>query len=534
MQAGELLTIIELDAGRHRTWRPALLDRSGDVAHGNDGTVRVVSTSPPRVTTATGDVQGATVAAPSGQAVHRFLGIPYAAPPVGDLRWRPPEPPAPWPDVRDATTFAPAAPQRVGLETALPSFAAAGGMSEDCLALNVWTPALDGARPVIVWLHGGAYMSGGTSQPVYDAARLAAEGDVVVVTVAYRLGALGFLAPDGDAAANCGLRDQLAALRWVREHADAFGGDPRRVTVMGESAGAGSILHLLASPRRGNAFDRAVAQSGEPKTLDRDAGATVAAHLGRHVGLDSADASALRAVPVERLLDAQAATMGDLVGKLGLMPFAPVLDGDVCDLPIIDAVAAGRAAQVGVVIGTTRDELALFPDTRAASLDDERLLRRITKLAPAIDPHDVLATYRDRFGASATNERIWDAVRTDAMMRAPNLRVSSALARTTDVFVYRFDWAAPDLGAAHAVDVPFTFGTFDREGWADAIGYDDRAERLGIAWRRAWTNFATTGDPGWSRARADGAPAPTLLFGPDGMEQVDDADDDVVRCWIGR
>ena len=175
----------------------------------------------------------------------------------------------------------------------------------------MWTPRLDGARPVLVWLPGGAYLSGATAQPVYDAARLADEGDLVVVTVGYRLGALGFLAPEGDGVANCGLRDQLAALAWVREHAGEFGGDPRRVTVMGESAGAGSVLHLLTSPARGDAFDRAIAQSGQPITLDRATAAEVAHTFAAALGVESASADELRTLPVEQLLDAQETTLGD-------------------------------------------------------------------------------------------------------------------------------------------------------------------------------------------------------------------------------
>jgi para-nitrobenzyl esterase len=486
----------------------------------------------PTVATSSGTVRGVTVAAASGRGVHRFLGIRYAAAPVGDLRWRAPAPVEPWGGTRDAMELAPAAPQRGAVESALPGFSPEGPASEDCLALNVWSPGLDGTRPVVVWLPGGAYLSGGTAQPVYDATRLADESDVVVVTVGYRLGALGFLAPEGDAVANCGLRDQLAALAWVREHASAFGGDPRRVTAMGESAGAGSLLHLLASPVWGDAFDRAIIQSGQPTTLATEAAVDVAGELARQLGLDAPDAARLREVPVERLLDAQQATAGAMLGRVGLMPFAPSIDDDVCDLPIVEAIGHGRGATVDVVLGTTRDELALFPDPRAASLDDDRMIRRIAALTPAIDPALVLAHYRAQLGAEASNGRIWDAIRTDAMMRAPSLRVARArtlAARSAATYVYRFDWEAPRLGAAHAVDVPFTFGTFDREGWADVVGYDERAERLGIEWRRAWARFAHVGDPGWAPYDIEGK---TMVFGPDGTNEAEDVDATVTRCWM--
>jgi len=486
------------------------------------------------VETASGRVRGATVAAPTGEPICRFLGIPYAAPPVGDLRWRAPQPGAPWAGVRDALDFGPACPQAEPLASPLPGFRMTE-TSENCLSLNVWSPDLDGARPVMVWIHGGAYVSGGSAQPVYDAARLAAEGDVVVVTINYRLGGLGFLALDGDADANCGLRDQLAALAWVREHATAFGGDRRSVTVFGESAGAGSILHLLGSPRRRGAFDRAIIQSGEPRTLTPDAAAVVTNEIARSVRLEGATPGALRTVPVERLIAAQADAAAATLATIGMMPFNPVIDGDVCDRTVLDAVREGRADEVPLVIGTTRDELSLFPDPRGDTLDDERLGRWVTRLSPDLDPPHTLRAYREQLGTRATNRAVWDALRTDAFMRIPNLRVADAhAARGALTFVYRFDWEAARIGAAHAVDIPFTFGTFDREGWAAAVGYDERAEHLSTSIRRAWTTFATTGapDPGprWEPYDANTERA-TLVFAPDGPCLACDPDGVTRRCW---
>jgi para-nitrobenzyl esterase len=494
--------------------------------------------SGPEVETAQGRIAGA-VDAPDGRAVLRFLGIPYAAPPVGHLRWRPPQPPASWTGVRDALAFGPAAPQAAPLATALPGFRAdpttPDSMSEDCLTLNVWTPSLDGARPVMVWLHGGAYTNGASSQPVYDAARLASEGDVVVVTLNYRLGVLGFLAlpgahDEGDAVANCGLRDQLAALAWVREHAARLGGDPRRITVFGESAGAGSVLHLLASSATSGAFDRAIAQSGEPRTLTPEQAEMVAEQLARHLGLAAADAAALRTVPVDRLVAAQADTALELVATIGLMPYGPVLDGDVCDLPVTDGIAAGRADGVDVIVSTMRDELLLFPDPRSSTLDDGRLSRRAaTIFGTDANAQVAIDAYRSRPGRVWTNGDVWEAMRTDAMMRIPNLRVADAhAARAPATFVARFDWEAPGLGAAHGVDVPFTFGTFDREGWDAVIGHDARAEAVGVSLRRAWTTFAADGTPlpgGGIDWPAYGPPRrSTMLFTSDGCCAVDDPD----------
>jgi para-nitrobenzyl esterase len=464
-----------------------------------------------RVETAYGVVEGECVSAPEGSPVYRFLGVPFAGTTAGPGRFRAPVALEPWAGVRAADAYGSSAPQADSLPTALPWFEPAA-ISEDCLSLNVWTPGLHGEpRPVMVWIHGGAYTSGGSAQAVYDAARLAAEGDVVVVTINYRLGALGFLAPGGDADASCGLLDQLAALDWTREHATGFGGDAGCITVFGESAGAGSILHLAVSPLAEGAFDRAIVQSGEPRTLTAEEGQIVATTFARHLGLDDVDLARLRTLPLGQLLDAQVATAAELMGTVGMMPFAPVIDGHVCDTGVLDGFRAGRAASLPLVIGTTRDELLLFPDPRSETLDDERLLRWMDR----IGAEQSVAEYRTLLGGDVTPGEVWEAVRTDVMMRQPNLRVAEAQREHQPAtYVYRFDWSAPGLGAVHAVDIPFTFGTFDREGWADAVGYDQRAERLGSTLRAAWTSFARTGAPGWPAH--DLPDRPTKIFGPTG------------------
>jgi para-nitrobenzyl esterase len=375
---------------------------------------------------------------------------------------------------------------------------------------------------VLVWIHGGAYLSGGTAMGVFDGARLAAEGDVVVVTVGYRLGALGFLAADpadDDAEANCGLRDQQAALRWVADHAARFGGDPDRVTVFGESAGGGSVLHLCAG-RVAPPVRRAIVQSGEARTLSADLAHRVRDALTRHLGIDAsgpARFAAMRDVPVPALLEAQDAVFGELAFATGMMPFHPTFDGDLVDLDPVAGFGAGRADALDLVIGTTRDELRLWADPRAEGIDDERLGAMLARLSSgSVDPARMIAAYResrpDRSGAE-----IWEAARSDAVLRVPALRVADAqVASGGRAFVYRFDWEAPGIGAAHAVDVPFTFGTFDRDGWGEAVGADARAERLSRAMRDAWCAFAAAGDPSHPGIPAwpthDPATRPTLLL----------------------
>lgn len=491
--------------------------------------------SGPRVVTASGAVEGETIGA-GAATIRRFLGVPYAAPPDGPRRWRRPEPPAPWRETRPAREFGPAAPQTTGLQSALPPFRPAV-VAEACLTLNVWTPALDGRRPVLVWIHGGAFIGGGSSQPVYDGARLAADHDLVVVTINYRLGALGFLSPpDGatDRVANAGLHDQLAALAWVRDHAREFGGDPGSVTVVGESAGAGSILHLLTARGGTRSFDRAVAQSGEPRTLTQEQGATVAAAFARAVEAVGGDAAHLESTPVPALLAAQDAVARELFGTVGVMVYAPTVDGEFLADDVLTATAAGRGADVALVLGTTREELRLFPDPASDSLDDERLRRRVARLAPARDPASTVDAYRVALGAATANGDIWEAVRTDALMRIPNLRLADARAgHGATTFLYRFDWAAPNLGAAHGVDLPFTFGTFDREDWGTAVGADADAERLGRQLRAGWAAFARDATPS-----TNAVPWPpyeptrrtTLLFDR-ASRLVDDPDAPIRGCY---
>jgi para-nitrobenzyl esterase len=476
--------------------------------------------SAPVVETIAGRVEGARVDAPGGPTLVRFLGIPYAAPPVGDARFRAPRPAEAWSGIRPARAFGPAAPQAAGVRSRLPSFSVAD-THEDCLTLNVWTPAVTGSRPVLVWLHGGSYLSGGSAMGVFDGARLAAEGDCVVVTANYRLGALGYLVvgPDEDGDANCGLRDQRAALEWVHANAGAFGGDAEQITVFGESAGAGSILHLLTlatlPPVR-----RAIVQSGEPRTLTADLAHQVRDSLTCHLAI-APGLAALRAAPLDALLEAQNGVFGELGPATGLMPFHPCFDGRCVEDALVDVdpiggFRAGRGHDVDLVIGNTRDELRLFPDPRARDLDDEGLEGMVARLVPGIDPAAVVAAYRSADPARAAGA-IWEAARTDAVLRVPALRVADAHTRAGGgTYVYRFDWEAPGIGAAHAVDVPFTFGTFDRDGWDAAVGADARAHRLSADLRAAWLAFARTGDPShpgigeWPRH--DPETRPTMLF----------------------
>jgi para-nitrobenzyl esterase len=452
-----------------------------------------------------------------------FRGIPFAAPPVGCLRFAAPEPAAPWAGVRDATAFGPSAPQ-LPIPFDLIEGMDVGATDEDCLFLNVFTPAADGARrPVLVWIHGGAFTIGSGSQRMYDARPLVRRGDAVVVTVNYRLGALGFLALEGEGAlANPGLLDQLAALRWVRENAAAFGGDPANVTVFGESAGGMSVGCLLGMPGARGLFARAVPMSGAAHTVNSaDAAARVRADFCRELGAADGDVAALRAAPVDAILGAQQRCEAAYLGHPLRMGFRPsVAEGSLPVRPI-DAIRAGSAREVDVLVGATRDEWRLFAmmDPALRELDLPGLRRRLEARVPGHEER-ILGAYRDaRPGASPSD--LFSAIESDRLFRIPAVRLAEAQsAQREGTFAYLFTWESPmfggRLGACHGIDVPFVFGLIGTPGAEKFAGSGPEAAALGDAAAGAWLSFARSGKPGhaglpaWPRFDAR---RPTMLFG---------------------
>ncbi|RFU22562.1 carboxylesterase/lipase family protein [Geodermatophilus marinus] len=474
------------------------------------------------VVTTSGVVRGA----PSGPVV-AFKGIPYAAPPFGDLRFAAPAPAPRWEGVRDCSGYGPTAlkpPYPVPVDALLPEPVIPG---EDVLNLNVWTPDPGaGGLPVMVWIHGGAFVNGSGAVPVYDGTAFARDG-IVLVTVNYRLGVDGFLHFDDDGPAHRGLLDQVAALQWVRDNIAAFGGDPDRVTIAGESAGAMSVTSLLSMPRAAGLFRRAVAQSGaghhalSPATAHR-----VAGYLGQRLGVPPTR-EALAAVPVEELVAAQralsveAATVPDPArwGEITLnaMVFEPVVDGDVLPALPITAVAAGAGADVDVLVGSNTDEHTLFlvPNGVADVVTEQAL--HMVLAGYGVPAGAALAAYRADAPTASPGDLLVRAA-TDWFFRIPAVRLAEARqggpGRT---FVYEFAWPSPQfggrLGACHALEIAFAFDTLGAEGVEPMAG-PAAPQELADAMHAAWVAFVRDGDPGWPPY--DTAKRPVQVFGVPG------------------
>lgn len=431
---------------------------------------------------------------------------------MGDLRLRPPELPEPWHGERDATVAGAAPPQSPDPLAGALGLQGSASTDEDCLFVNVWTPAADaGRRPVLVWLPGGAFVNGNAAAPLYDGRRLAQRGDCVVVTVGYRVGALGFLGLGaGESGANFGLQDQLAALRWVRDEIAHFGGDAARVCVFGESAGAGSIVALLAMPRARGLFRRAIVQSAAPEgVIDAAEAMRRADLLLAKLGLAPGDAGGLRGAPVEKILDAQQELAAEGPWDTGML-FAPVVEGDLLPQRPLEAVRTGAAADVELLIGTTRDEMRLYVGAPFEPQDDAVLATLVsfqlpgdpaTKPARAGRLVEVYRAARRARGEAVGPADLFWAILTDLHLRVPALRLALAQSRhQAATRSYLFTWSSPArdgaLGSCHALDLPFGFGNLEAPGMPEFAGASAAAERLAANVMEAWLRFARDGDPG--------------------------------------
>ncbi|WP_173923045.1 carboxylesterase/lipase family protein [Agromyces sp. Marseille-P2726] len=468
--------------------------------------------------------------------VHVFLGIPYAAAAVGVNRMLPPRPAEPWSGVREATEPGPEPPQVAPPATGGSAVGPAedwvdvdeafahvrlATASDDYLNVNLWTP--DPAAiglPVMVWIQGGMFEISSTA--AYDGSRFARDG-VVCVVINWRPGAEGLLYL-GDGIANVGLLDQVAALEWVRDNIAAFGGDPGNVTVFGESAGAMSIGVLLAMPRAEGLCRRAILQSGAAHHVISAANATrIGEYLAHKLGVP-ATREAIAAVGIDRLLAAQAQLKRELMADpdperwgrdvvASMMPWQPVIDGEILPGPPIERITAGAGSEVDVIVGTNTEDWRLwivvsgvFPQINDEILTGPVAAHGYLSLgAYCISAEEALSAYRDRYPESAPGDLL-AAVQTDWWTRIPAIRLADAHAEASSgagvgsTYMYEFAWPSPGLGAVHALEVPFVFDTArpDAPLFGGLLG-DDPPQELAHAMHAAWVDFATHGDPGWPR-----------------------------------
>ena len=469
--------------------------------------------------TSHGDVRGRM-----SDGVSAFKGIRYGGPTGGANRFQPPQPPGPWSEPADALEFGFCAPQTVpGVGFRNPSrpglvapglvlFEQVGFLrgsepeSEDCLFLNVWTGGADASRsrPVMVWLHGGGFNAGAGSSPLYDGANLVRRGDVVVVSVNHRLGALGFadlagtLGPDFARSANAGMLDIVMALEWVRDNIPAFGGDPRRITIFGQSGGGWKVSTLLGMPRAEGLFHRAVIQSGPGvRMVERDNANGLAERFlaELHDGAGGGDPRRASAEDILRAQFAAESSLGPRPVPNMIGGFAPVVDGDTLPLHPFDPVAASGAA-VPLMIGHTRTEMTLFLDADSLSLRHEALRDRLAAFGPRAV--DALEAYRDRH-PDASAARLFAYLHSDIVMLpfAPTIAERHASLAGEAGFYYRVDFETPvlegKLMSPHGVEVPLVFAN-TRAG-TSFTGGGARAQRLSDEMSAAWLAFAETGDP---------------------------------------
>jgi para-nitrobenzyl esterase len=469
----------------------------------------------------------------SEQDVLVFRGIPFAQPPVGPLRFRAPAPPGDWAGVRDATRAPnvayqpslPVDPSVQGPDADQGLMSLGGPMSEDCLYLNVWTPALVGRRPVMVWIHGGNFTMGSGTSFGADLGALVRAGDVVCVSMNYRLGALGFLYLNellGDqVSANVGMLDQIAALRWVRDNIEAFGGDPDNVTIFGVSAGGFCVGTLLAMPEARGLFQRAIVQSGGAHNAHSPTVATrIAEGVLAELGLTPDTAERILDKPPTELLRAQEAYYNlttaltrpgpyrdaDTPPGVNWAPaYQPVIDGRHLPQRPIDAVRAGSAADVTLIAGCTLEEqkLAEMLDPLAPK-DDVSLARYIELIVPGVYSaglsrgRRLAEYYRALAGAAATSQSIYSVIETDRIFRVPTVALLDAQSRhqqRTFGYIFARPSPLPGVGASHGIDIPYVFGSIGTPAAGGMAGSTDDDFELARIVQSYWLVFARAGDP---------------------------------------
>ena len=452
--------------------------------------------------------------------VCEWRGVRYAKAPIGDLRFHSPQPPDKWDGIKNAAEFGSIAPQ---MKRALGE---KQSQNEDCLFLNVWSPAADEKkRPVMFWIHGGGFMAGSGSSDLYDGSQFAKNGDVVIVSINYRLGALGFLyfkdMPNNNFESNLGIKDQIAALQWVKENIAAFGGDPNAVTIFGESAGAVSVLTLMGTPAAKGLFTIAISESGAPDMLWRPKMATdVTTRFLKVLGITPDNLSKLKTIPADSLNSA----MEKFVQIMRVEPslaktFSPTIDGDLIPYDLATAISKNQAAGIPLLIGTNNNEANLFAlrKLKMVPVNAEQLEPYMARVS-ADSRKRLIKAYKEYPHKSGVLSII-----TDGIFTFPSIHFAELQSGIAPTYMYRFDWYSMGLGlvglkACHGVELPLVFGTLDT-GFGKKLGIMGNKKTiraLSHSVQQSWINFARTGNPNSSGQntwqRYDAAGRNTLIF----------------------
>jgi para-nitrobenzyl esterase len=448
------------------------------------------------VNTSNGNVAGSRIE----NGMSAFLGVPYAKPPKGDLRFAPPVAVESWDDVKPAIYFGPTCPQiKDEYEPSSLLY-----QDEDCLSLNIWTPGADDKkRPVIIYIHGGGFVNGGTGDPLYNGSYISKRGDIVFASVNYRVNALGYLyledfGPEFKGSGNIAIQDQLMGIRWIKNNIVKFGGDPDNITIMGESAGSASVMILMGLPQAKGLFNKAIAESGGCNLVrTRELASRYTKQFLKAAGVkDVASLRKLTPDEIEKAVEKQL----DEAGFEADLVFAPVVDGSIIPIDPLKAIDSGSARGITFLNGTNHDEYRYW-------INYSGLLRFISmgvmlKAVPDVKAKlggkdkELIEFYEKKNPHSGVSDDMFEFA-TDMMFLIPHIQATEAQSKYADVWMYRFDWKSQVkdyFGACHAIELPFVLKTFDSPTRWQIVG-PNPPMNLSDMMMDAWVAFARTGNP---------------------------------------
>lgn len=478
------------------------------------------------------------------EGVEIYRGIPYAKAPIGDLRFREPQSKEKWDDIRECTQFGPIAPQHQNDDPKieLPE-------DEDCLFLNIWTPASDNKkRPVMAWIHGGGFFIGAGSRPRSDGTKLASYGNVVVVSFNYRIGALGFLNLPG-IPPNLGIQDQILALKWIKENIEVFGGNPDNITIFGESAGGQSVAILLAMPSSKGLFHRAIIQSGNanPKNFEPKRSIEGGKEFIAKLDIGKENVDDLRSVPLEKIIATQKKIVGGIL-NVKSSPFWPWMDSKIIPEQPIEIIRKGNSNQVPVMIGYNENELGFLSEIlNNSNVVKKKVILKFVRSSIQKDTmskedlEKLIVLYREILEKRYPDDPMlfWSEILSDSMFKIPIIRQLEAHAtHQSNIYCYVFSYKSPKFGfALHTFEIPFVFNTIDKNDAAEgAVEINEESKKLTNIMMNTWITFARTGNPDnekipkWFGYNLEKRSVMKLSVNP---ELIETNDDPLLKAWNG-